>query len=203
MNRRFLALGDSYTIGEGVEVGDRWPRQLARALREADVSIDDPEIVAATGWTTDELASAIERASPRPPFDLVTLLVGVNDHYRGRDLSDYDTRFRAVLGRVVELAGSDAARVLVISIPDWGATPFAARDPRGRGEIGREIDGFNVAARAAAESRGARWVDVTPVSRMADDDHTLLATDGLHPSRAMYTRWVELILPHAIAALRR
>ena len=133
----------------------------------------------------------------------MTLLVGVNDHYRGRDVFDYGVRFRTVLARAVELAGNDADRVLAISIPDWGVTPFASRDPRGRGEIGREIDRFNVTARAAAESRGVRWVNVTPVSRRAEDDPTLLAPDGLHPSGAMYAEWVELILPHAVAALRR
>jgi lysophospholipase L1-like esterase len=199
VSRRFLALGDSYTIGEGVDVGDGWPGQLARALRETGVSIDDPEIVATTGWTTDELVSAIEGASLRPPFDLVTLL----DHYRGCDVFDYGARFRTVLARAVELAGNDAERVLVISIPDWGVTPFASSDPRGRGEIGREIDRFNVTARAAAESTGVRWVNVTPVSRRAGDDPTLLAPDGLHPSGAMYAEWVELILPHAVAAVRR
>jgi len=122
---RYLALGDSYTIGEGVEPRESWPVRLAGLLREEALQVADPEIVARTGWTTDELMTGIERASPRGPFDLVTLLVGVNDQYRGGDAVQYRSRFRSLLRRAVSLAGGEAGRVVVLSIPDWGATPFA------------------------------------------------------------------------------
>lgn len=193
---RFLALGDSYTVGEGVPEGDRWPDQLVRRLRDRGVHIQDPVIVAHTGWTTDELDAGIDAARPRGTFDFVTLLIGVNDQFRGRGAADYAPRFEVLLRRAIELAGGRAVCVIVVSIPDWGVTPFAAgRDAE---RIAREIDAFNAANRAAASRAGAHYTDVTAISRRAASDQRTLASDGLHPSGAMYAAWAEALLPLAL-----
>lgn len=198
---RFLALGDSYTIGESVAVADRWPNQLARQLRKGGIDIADPEIIAKTGWTTDELSSAIDAAKPRGPYALVTLLIGVNNQYRGRDAEQYRKEFVALLHRAIAFAGGDAKRVVVVSIPDWGVTPFAA--DRDRARIGTEIDHFNAINAEETKRAGARYADITPVSRHAATDATLVAPDGLHPSAKMYTSWVSVIEPQAREALGR
>jgi lysophospholipase L1-like esterase len=195
----FLALGDSYTIGESVAVPDRWPNQLARTLAEKGIAVADPEIIAKTGWTTDELSSAIDAAKPRGPYALVTLLIGVNNQYRGRDAEQYRKEFAALLHRAIGFAGGDARRVVVVSIPDWGVTPFAAS--RDRAKIAAEINLFNAINAEEAQRAGARYADVTPVSRRAATDATLVAPDGLHPSAAMYAQWVTVISPRAEAAL--
>jgi lysophospholipase L1-like esterase len=202
VTRRFLALGDSYTIGEGVDAGERWPAQLARAVRARGIALADPEIVATTGWTTDELSAGIARAAPTPPFDLVSLLVGVNDQYRGRDVNEYREGLLPLLRDGERFAGGESWRVAVLSIPDWSATPFAERDPRGRAAIAADIDQFNEVARAEAAESGMVWVDVTPISRRAALEPALLAADKLHPSGAMYAEWVQSILPVALAAFR-
>lgn len=192
---RLLALGDSYTIGEGVTAEESWPAQLANALRRSGIPASDPEIIARTGWTTAELESALDEREPVGPFDLVTVLVGVNDQYRGGEASAYRDAFVRLLGRAIQLAGGDARRVMVVSIPDWGRTPFATgRDAR---QIGREIDAFNTINRAEAERRGAHWVDVTALSRAAGAD--MLTSDGLHPAGAMYEQWTACIAPVAAA----
>ncbi len=196
---RFLALGDSYTIGEAVASRERWPEQLAAMLREQGVEVEEIEIVAKTGWTTDELAAAIDVARPVGPYDLVSLLTGVNNLYRGRAVEEYRGEFRRLLDRAVDFAGGEASRVVVLSIPDWGVTPFA--EGRDRPQIAREIDAFNAVNRSEALAAGARYVDVTPTSREAATDGGLIASDGLHPSGAMYRRWAELVLPEAMAAL--
>ncbi len=191
----FLALGDSYTIGESVEPRERWPVLLAERLRGEGLVVRDPVIVARTGWTTDELAQGIEEADIRGTFDLVTLLIGVNNQYRGRPVEEYRTQFRALLSSSLAFAGGEAERVVVLSIPDWGVTPFAEGGDRSPDRIGREIDEFNEAARNECETEGVPFVDITPVSREAVRNHGLLAEDGLHPSGAMYGRWVEMVLP--------
>jgi lysophospholipase L1-like esterase len=197
---RVLALGDSYTIGESVGVADRWPNQLARALRAKGIAIADPEIVAKTGWTTDELSSAIDAAKPHGPYALVTLLIGVNNQYRGRTGEQYRSEFAALLTRAVAFAGGAPKRVVVVSIPDWGVTPFA--EGRNRVRIGGEIDHFNAIARDEAKRAGAHYADVTPGSRRAAHEPALVAPDGLHPSAAMYAQWTTVILPEAEAALQ-
>jgi lysophospholipase L1-like esterase len=195
---RYLALGDSYTIGESVDSAGRWPVQLARALRAKKINVVDPEIVARTGWTTDELAAGIQVAAPAGPYDLVSLLIGVNNQYRGRDAEKYRAEFRSLLAQSVEFAGGKASHVIVLSIPDWGVTPFAAG--RDRAKIGAEIDKFNSIAREETLAAGARWVDVTPVSREPHDGW--YAGDGLHPTAAQYARWAALALDAATAAVR-
>lgn len=197
----FLALGDSYTIGEGVDPAGCWPVQLAARLRALGIDMAEPRIIATTGWTTDELSAAMDAATFAPPYALVTLLAGVNNQYRGRSLDAYRDEFRALLRRAVALAGESAARVVVVSIPDWGVTPFAAREGRDRAAIAQAIDSFNAAAHAEAAVAGAHWADVTSISR-TDAARSELVADGLHPSAAQYARWVAAILPAAREALR-
>ena len=197
---RFLALGDSYTIGEGLASAEAWPWQLRRVLAREGVALAPPRILATTGWTTDELAAALDRACFAPPYDLVSLAVGVNNQYRGRDGENYRVEFADPLGRAVALAGARAARVLVVSIPDWGVTPFARAQGRDRARIGREIDALNALAREASAAVGAAFVDVTAISRDPAAAQ-LLVGDGLHPSAAQYALWVAAIRPFALAAL--
>jgi lysophospholipase L1-like esterase len=190
---RYLALGDSYTIGESVAESERFPVQLAREL-----GLSDPAIIAKTGWTTDELANALNAVRLAGPFDLVTLLIGVNNQYRGRDAEQYRGEFAELLQRAIGFAGGDAKKVVVVSIPDWGVTPFA--EGRDRAKIAAEIDRYNTVNREEAIRAGARYVDITPVSR--GNDPALVAGDGLHPSGKQYTEWVKLIVREARAALR-
>ncbi len=198
---RYLALGDSYTIGEKVDPAVRWPVLLGEALQARGWAVALPEIIAETGWTTDELAAALDRAEPAGPFGLVSLLVGVNDQYRGRSVEVYRPGFRGLLHRAIGFAGGAASRVLVLSIPDWGVTPFAAEDARSAGQIGAEIDAYNDVARGEAEQAGAHFVDITAVSRTAAGEPSLTASDGLHPSGAMYAAWTDLALPTALTML--
>ncbi len=196
---RFLALGDSYTIGESVTEAERWPNQLADKLN-ADKLPLEVTIIARTGWTTDELAAAIEQADPQGPYDLVSLLIGVNNQYRGREADEYRTEFRQLLARAMALAGGEPGRVLVLSIPDWGVTPFAAG--RDQAQIAQEIDTFNAINKTEAELAGVHYVDVTPISRHALFDPALIAADGLHPSGKMYGEWAELAFAAACQALQ-
>jgi len=198
---RYLALGDSYTVGEGVEPEESFPVRLAALLLLQGFAIGNPEIVARTGWTTEQLGAGIDRVDLRGPFDLVSLLVGVNDQYRGGGAEEYRSRFRTLLRRAVSLAGGEAGRVVVLSIPDWGATPFA--EGRDRARIAAEIDRFNEANRMETSGAGARYVDVTVVSRRAASagSGSMTAPDGLHPSGAVYAEWARLVLPHALTAL--
>jgi lysophospholipase L1-like esterase len=194
---RYLALGDSYTIGEAVDEAGRWPMQLARLLRMEGVLVGDPRIIATTGWTTDELDAAITAAEPLGEHDFVTLLIGVNNQYRGRDVEEYRTQFAALLWRAIGFAGGRPDRVLVLSIPDWGVTPFGAQSGRDIEQIARELDAYNTAARTVCAQRDVAFVDITPVSRARGSEATMVADDGLHPSAAMYTEWTRLAFPVA------
>ncbi|HEX8616099.1 MAG TPA: SGNH/GDSL hydrolase family protein [Thermoanaerobaculia bacterium] len=192
-NVRYLALGDSYTIGESVAPEERFPVQLAREL-----NLGEPRIIAKTGWTTDELNAAIDAANVTGTYELVTLLIGVNNQYRNRDAEQYRGEFAALLQRAIGFAGGDAKNVVVVSIPDWGVTPFA--EGRNRAEIAAAIDRYNAVNREETARAGARYVDITPVSRGTDP--ALVAPDGLHPSGQQYREWVRLIAPEARAALQ-
>jgi lysophospholipase L1-like esterase len=196
---RLLALGDSYTIGEGVAVEDRWPMQLAALLRTHGMHVAEPTIIARTGWTTDELAAAIASTDVKERYDLVTVQIGVNNQYRGRSVDEYRTQFRALLARAIGFAGGRANHVVVVSIPDWGQTPFAAR--RDRRRIGLDIDAFNAVNRDETAGAGSRYVDITTISRRAADEADLVVADKLHPSARMYAEWVRAIAPTVIAAL--
>jgi len=195
-DQRILALGDSYTIGEGVAEAERWPNQLAARL-----NLPAPEIVARTGWTTDELATAIDVHALHPPYTLVTLLIGVNNQYRGRDLANYRVEFTQLLRSAISLAGDKAQHVLVVSIPDWSVTPFARASGRDLAQTAREIDAFNAVNEQIAAALHAGHVDVTAMSRDRGGAADMLVDDGLHPSAAMYTRWLTAIEPAARAAL--
>ena len=184
-----------------MDIGERWPVRLVRSLRAMGIALDDPIIIAKTGWTTDELAAAIDAAAPVGPFELVSLLIGVNNQYRGQSADEYRRELTSLLGRAVQLAGDRPEHVLVLSIPDWGVTPFAARDQRGPIAIGADIDAYNAVNRDEAHRSGVRYVDVTPVSRRAGNDGSLIASDGLHPSGLMYALWTALVLPEAAAVL--
>ncbi|MES2859111.1 MAG: SGNH/GDSL hydrolase family protein [Pseudomonadota bacterium] len=193
----YLALGDSYTIGEGVEPDGRWPMQLAQALRAGGIYIEDPRIIATTGWTTDELCTAMDAEEPLGTWDFVSLLIGVNDQYRGRNLDDYVGEFNRLLQRAIALAAGRANRVLVLSIPDWGVTPFARDSGRDLQQITDELEAYNAAARGLCVAHGVAFVDITHVSRERGGEAGMLADDGLHPSGAMYTEWTGLALPAA------
>ena len=197
---RILALGDSYTIGEGVPVDGRWPMQLARVLRAQGLNVSAPAIVARSGWTTDELSTGIDDARPTGMFDVVTLLIGVNNQYRGRAAEEYRTQFRALLARAIGFAGGRAGHVIVISIPDWGATPFARG--RDRAAIARDIDAFNAVNRDESARAGAKYVDVTAISRRAAAEPDLIGDDKLHPSSNMYAAWVQAMMPTVLDAIR-
>ena len=196
---RYLALGDSYTIGESVPEGERWPNQLAKRLETESVPVD-VTIIARTGWTTEELWKGMQATEIQPPYDLVSLLIGVNNQYRGYDIKEYREQFVFLLNKSIEYTGGDPNRVIVLSIPDWGATPFASS--RDQEQIGSEIDEFNLVNREESEKAGAHYVDITPISRQVDNDPALVAPDGLHPSGEMYTMWVEKVLPVAQEVLR-
>lgn len=197
----YLALGDSYTIGEGVLEKERWPVQLTNRLNEEGIAMDAPVIIARTGWTTDELSDAIRQAALEERFDLVTLLIGVNNQYRGRSSQDYRQEFISLLETAIGFAGGDARHVIVVSIPDYGVTPFAARS--NPSEISSQIDLFNAVNLEEATRLGAQYVNITPISRAAKDDLTLLAPDGLHPSGKMYAAWVEEVLPLVVQILKK
>jgi len=201
---RILCLGDSYTIGEGVLASERFPAQLARRLEQAGFELSEPQIVARTGWTTGELLAALEQAreslSQSRPFHLVTLLIGVNNQYRGRPLDEYKRQFGELLEQAVGFAASQAQRVIILSIPDWGVTPFAAG--RERTKIAAEIDAFNLTNLKAARVARIAYVDVTEISRRAAVDPDLLAGDSLHPSARMYAEWVEALWQPTLTALQ-
>lgn len=202
MSYTYLALGDSYTIGEGVEESGRWPLRLAAALRAEGIPLADPRIIATTGWTTDELSAAMDAAEPLGEWDVVSLLIGVNNQYRGRDVDDYAGEFANLLQRAIALAGGRADRVLVLAIPDWGVTPFARKELRSPRRIANELDAYNEAARDICASLDVAFVDITGISRDRGGELDMLAADGLHPSAAMYARWAEAALPVARSLLR-
>jgi lysophospholipase L1-like esterase len=199
VNARFLALGDSYTIGHAVDTTERWPVQLADSLIMTGIDITEPEIIAQTGWTTGELKDAIISVNPQGPYPLVTLLIGVNNQYRGLDSAAYREEFRELLQMAISFAGDNKDRVIVISIPDYGVTPFGANnDPE---KIAKEIDEFNAINLEETSVAKVKYIDVTPISRLAEEDPELIAEDGLHPSGKMYAEWVKLIYPVAAEIL--
>ncbi len=192
----YLALGDSYTIGEGVTVSERWPVQLALALNLRGFAAQEPRIVARTGWTTDELMLAIEAAAIQDTFQLVSLLIGVNNQYRGRSAEQFRGELVQLLQKSIAFADGDVKRVFMLSIPDWGVTPFA--EGRDRERISREIDAYNTVIREETNRLGVLFVDITRISREAANDPSLLAEDELHPSGKMYGRWVDELLPQLL-----
>lgn len=196
----YLALGDSYTIGEGVRETERWPVQLSSLLNAAGIKVQSPLIIARTGWTTDELMAELDRRAISDTFNLVSLLIGVNNQYRGRPVSQFRTELVQLINRAIQYAGGDTSRVFLVSIPDWGVTPFAMG--RDRVQIASEINAYNEVIRQEAEARNILFFNITDISRLAATDNSLLADDRLHPSGKMYRMWVELMLPVIIKRLK-
>lgn len=188
---RFLALGDSYTIGESVAEVQRWPVQLIEALRKRGVACSKPDILAVTGWRTDDLKRAIDASSFPRNYDFVSLLIGVNNQYQGKSVEDYSREFEDLLNTAIEYAGRDVSKVFVLSIPDYGFTPFGfPRQP----QISMQIDTFNSVNKHIAKGKGVTYIDITDISRLGLKEPALVATDGLHPSGKMYRLWVNRIL---------
>jgi lysophospholipase L1-like esterase len=183
----YLALGDSYTIGEGLPLYENYPYQTVQLLREAGHSFTAPELIARTGWTTDELADAIAHTALLPRYDLVTLLIGVNNQYRGRDLWEYGEQFEELLLQAIELG--QGGRVFVLSIPDWGVSPFAAAQGRDRAAISTQIDSFNRLARHITADKAIPFIDITGHSRGEGAVFDSFAADGLHPGAGQYAWW--------------
>lgn len=201
-NRKFnyLALGDSYTIGEAVKESERWPVQLVDRLKADSVNIE-VEIIAKTGWTTDELISGIVKSDVEGPYDFVSLLIGVNNQYRGYDEDQYEKEFKLLLEEAIEFANGNPHHVIVVSIPDYGVTPFAEEKGLDKSKIASELDSYNAIAQKIATLRDIAFIDITPISRNAEDDPSLTASDGLHPSGKMYQMWVDLMYDQVMSSL--
>lgn len=187
LSRSMLALGDSYTIGEAVGGQDRFPAQTAVLLNQKGLKVTDVQYVAKTGWTSADLQGAISRSQFTKTYDIVTLLVGVNDQYQGMDLAGYRDRLAILIGKAVVLAGNSKDHVFVLSIPDYGLTPYG----KGEMKISNEIDLFNTVNKQVASQEGVNYVDITPMSRQVTADPALTASDGLHPSAKQYHQWSE------------
>ena len=197
----YLALGDSYTIGEQVPLKENFPYQAVHMLQQQHFDVAEPVIIATTGWTTDELAASIREHNMRETFSFVTLLIGVNNQYRGRSVDNYEQEFTQLLNSAIAFAGGNAQRVFVLSIPDWGATPFAeGKDLR---QIAGEIDAYNAACRQIAKSHKCHFLDITPGTRQHGQDAAYLAGDGLHPSAKEYGTWTERLVPMIAGALKQ
>ncbi|HVW94621.1 MAG TPA: SGNH/GDSL hydrolase family protein [Mucilaginibacter sp.] len=198
----YLALGDSYTIGEAVPQDQSFPYQLAAKLRSLQFDVQSPDIIAVTGWTTDNLIDAISRSDLKDKkYDFVTLLIGVNDQYQHLSKDNYRIKFASVLQTAIDFAHGDTSSVFVVSIPDWGVTPFAGgRD----NEIGPDIDQFNaINKEETAKAHVPNYIDITEASRLAANDRSLIAGDGLHPSALMYAQWVQALAPRVSARLQQ
>jgi lysophospholipase L1-like esterase len=187
----YLALGDSYTIGEQVPGQENFPNQVTRLLNLKKHAFQSPEIIAKTGWTTDELQEGIDRAAPLGNYDFVSLLIGVNNQYRGWSPDKYAIEFESLLKQAISFAGNEASRVIVLSIPDWGITPFA--EGRDKQQIAREIDVFNAVNKEISLRYQVHYIDITPGTRKAAQDASLLASDGLHPSGKEYSIWAQQV----------
>ena len=188
---RLLCLGDSYTIGEMVLSTENFPNQTVNLLRQSGHEFENPEIVARTGWTTDELQAAIKHHRFQDSYDFVTLLIGVNNQYRGEAVEDYKPQFELLLKQAITFAKGKNDHVIVLSIPDWSVTPFAK--DRDRNKIAAEIDNYNQANKNIALAYHVHYIDITPGTKEAIHDKTLIAPDSLHPSAKEYERWAEKI----------
>lgn len=188
----YLALGDSYTIGEGVDEKDRYPNQLVGMLSNEGLNISLSKIIAKTGWTTDELATGIENAGiSGNTYDMVTLLIGVNNQYRGRSIENYRIEFEERLVQAIEFAGGNPQRVLVLSIPDWGVTPFAVERGADQNKVRQEIDQYNASKKAISETLGVFYIDITEHYREVGAEPEMVVEDKLHPSGLVYKVWAE------------
>lgn len=198
--KTMLCLGDSYTIGESVAESERFPYQTVKLLEKHGVHFSTPHIIAKTGWTTDELKHAIEEAKVSGTYDAVTLLIGVNNQYRSYDHAQYRREFKELLDIAIKYAGGNADHVFVVSIPDYGVTPFGQNDAKGRSAeaIGKEIDEYNAIAKEITAIEKTHFTDITRFSRKAASDPSLIANDNLHPSGRMYAGWASLLEPEML-----
>ena len=196
--RNFLALGDSYTIGESVPIYESFPYQTVQLLRKKGMNVHAAEIIAKTGWTTDELMDGIEKTTFVQPYDIVSLLIGVNNQYRGKSSDAYAIEFEVLLKKALEYSAGNKKHEYVLSIPDWGATPFA--EGRDRKRIAAEIDLFNSINRKITEAKGITYISITEGTREVPSNPKLVAKDGLHPSGDDYARWAEK-LSNAVMAI--
>ncbi len=196
----YLALGDSYTIGEAVPLHQNFPYQLVQLLRRQEYNFSAPEIIAKTGWTTDELQEAVNQSTLLSKYDFVTLLIGVNNQYRGRNAIEYKEQFEELLKKAIELTNNKKERVIVVSIPDYSVVPFArAMDTE---KISREIEVFNSINKALSIQYKVNYIDITSPSREAKNVPSLVASDSLHPSEKQYAKWAEEIAPTIISQLK-
>ena len=198
----YLALGDSYTIGEQVTQSESFPYQLRTNLGKQALNLSVPKIIATTGWTTGELITGIKGETVASKYDLVTLLIGVNNQYRGDSIDLYRTEFKELLKTAIEFAGGNMAHVFVVSIPDWGVTAYGAQSGREVQIIEKEIDAFNAVNKEETLKAGISYTDITPASRNASADASLITTDGLHPSGKMYKEWADALSPSIIKAFK-
>ena len=192
---KYLALGDSYTVGESVADSRAWPKQLADYLSQKGIKVAKPRIVAATGWRTDDLKDTIANLKLNHEYDLVSVLVGVNDQYQGRSPEEYAVEFESLLLTAIQLARGGKGHVFVVSIPDYGYTPYGEFDQE---KISNAIDQFNAINKTLADKYGIAYFDITDISRQGLMDSSLVAEDGLHPSGLMYHLWVKRIVDEGV-----
>lgn len=200
MSYSYIALGDSYTIGEQVPTAENFPHQLATMLNAQGINVTEPVIIATTGWTTDELAAAIKERNIHDTFSFVTLLIGVNNQYRGRDLDNYRQEYTQLLDTAIRYANGHVNNVFVLSIPDWGVTPFA--EGRDRAQITKDIDAYNAACKDITLAHKCHYLDITDSTRKNGTTPAYLAEDGLHPSGKEYKIWAERLLPMVTKVLK-
>lgn len=193
ISAKYLALGDSYTIGESVEDTERFPAQTAKLLGEQQINVSTPEYIAVTGWTTTDLLAAINLQNPAKDFDIVTLLIGVNDQYQHRDTNEYRTFFTELLNKSIDLAAGKKAHVFVLSIPDYSAAPFV--DEADKASVSAQVDVFNAINKEVTLQNNITYIDITPATRQAVSDASLVANDGLHPSGKEYAVWANMLAP--------
>lgn len=189
MHYSYLALGDSYTIGEAVLLSESFPYQTVQLLRQQGRSFAAPEVIAKTGWTTDELSAAIAQHTFLEKYDFVSLLIGVNNQYRGRSVEEFEKEFAGLLAKAISFAGNNSAHVFVLSIPDWGVTPFAK--DRDQQKIAEEIDQYNAVCKAVSANHHVTFLDITTAQRADANEEEMVAGDGLHPGKKEYFKWAE------------
>ncbi|WP_234994526.1 SGNH/GDSL hydrolase family protein [Pedobacter caeni] len=198
----YLAIGDSYTIGEAVPLESSFPYQLVKELQKTDMQLSKPHIIAKTGWTTSELQEGINHANLRQKFSMVTLLIGVNNQYRGESKEKYRKEFKELLQAAITFADGNKAHVFVVSIPDWGLTPYGMGSGRETLAVSADIDAFNAINKQESLAEGISYTDITAASRLVVSDPELVAADGLHPSSKMYLDWVVQLAPVVIKKIK-
>lgn len=196
---KYLALGDSYTIGESVTEQQRWPTLIHQSIRKAGYSIHAPKIIAKTGWRTDNLLHAIKmQLDTSEKYDLVSVLIGVNNQFQSASITSYEEDLRKLFDQAISYCKTGKKGVFVLSIPDYGATPYGASRAS---TIGEAIDQWNAVYKKVTLEYGLSWYNITPISRKATTDRSLVANDGLHPSGKMYQQWVDFIGPNVLNLL--